>query len=239
VLPRSDQTLVRSPGTQTESASGPLNALQLVATLDREVRELAGKIEGCASPQQRQSYLHLLRERLDIRLVGEIGFNAGHSAATFLAARPNITVVSFDIGQHPYVEHAKRFIDDHFPGRHTLILGASIETLPRFTIEHPFVRFDLVLIDGAHDYETVTQDMVNVRPLAHDQTVVVMDDLTPWRPCGVGPTQAWSEAVNENVISEDERFQDGVPIPVLSLPESEMAARVWAFGRFLPPATPS
>ena len=61
----------------------------------------------------------------------EIGFNAGHSAELWLSVKPNIKVTSFDIGTHSYLTLGKDFIDRKFPGRHTLILGDSRETLPK------------------------------------------------------------------------------------------------------------
>ena len=40
----------------------------------------------------------------------EIGFNAGHSSELFLK-HTSAHVTSFDLGDHPYVAHAKEYID--------------------------------------------------------------------------------------------------------------------------------
>jgi hypothetical protein len=40
-----------------------------------------------------------------------------------------------------------------FPGRHELITGDSRETVPAFADEYPTRAFDLIYIDGGHDYE--------------------------------------------------------------------------------------
>lgn len=38
----------------------------------------------------------------------EIGFNAGHSAATMLSSRPDVTLTSVDIATHAYIDSAKK-----------------------------------------------------------------------------------------------------------------------------------
>jgi len=122
----------------------------------------------------------------------EIGFNAGHSAETFLQ---NTTghVTSFDLGEHPYVHVAKEYIDTMYPGRHTLILGDSRETVPQCKD-----TFDLLFIDGGHEYDIAKEDLKNCIPLAKPEAIFIMDDTiyTPeWvQAYTVGPTQAWLES---------------------------------------------
>ena len=57
--------------------------------------------------------------------------NAGYSALTLLAAsaQQNATLTSFDLGEFGAPLVAKRWIDAHFPGRHTLVLGDSRKTI--------------------------------------------------------------------------------------------------------------
>jgi hypothetical protein len=59
--------------------------------------------------------------------------------------------------------------------------------------------------------------------------VVVIDDLTPWRKWGEGPTQAWTEAIREGIIVQDELFIDGKPVDAIEPP----GKRCWALGRYL------
>ena len=127
-------------------------------------------------------FRRLLAENPSITRILRIGFNAGHSSYVFLGARPDITVVSFDLGEHAFVAKAKAFMDGKFPGRHTLVLGDSRETIPRYSAEHRSATFDLIFIDGDHDhdYDVAVADLLNCRAMARPSGLVVMDDLRSW-----------------------------------------------------------
>lgn len=168
-------------------------------------------------------------QRTGARHVGEIGFNIGCSSYAFLTAGPETQVVSFDLGENAATKAAKTLIDKRFPTRHTLVCGHSGETVPQFKSRNPDLRFDLVFIDGAHGYEQAKADIVNMMPLCTGETVVVMDDLLPWCWWGVGPTRAWTEAIEEGIIRQDELIKDGRPVDVLEPP----GKRCWALGRYV------
>jgi predicted O-methyltransferase YrrM len=165
-------------------------------------------------------YLTDTAKRTNARLVAEIGFNTGLSSHAFLEAHPDVEVVSFDLGATRWVPTAKKLIDRRFPGRHTLILGDSRETVPKFKASNPEVAFDLVFIDGGHAYEIARADLVNMHELASDSTAVIMDDLVPQFAFGAGPTKAWNDAIIEGLVRQEERVRDG-------------RMRGWALGRYV------
>lgn len=185
--------------------------------------------EGSTSTEE-LLYLATLVERTGARLIGEIGFNAGFSSFAFLSAHPDTTVVSFDLGEHGYSRTAKKLIDKKFPGRHTLINGDSTKTVPEYHSEHPDLKFDLVFIDGGHDYDVAKSDVANMRLFCGENTAVVMDDLTPWLSWGEGPYRAWSEALSAGMIRQEEMFKDGNRVEVMEPP----GKRSWALGNYLP-----
>jgi predicted O-methyltransferase YrrM len=136
----------------------------------------------------------------------EIGFNAGHSAEVFLASNSRCTLTSFDLGIHGYVQHAKKYIDDNFPNRHNLILGDSTVTVPKFINDNPGKIFDVIFIDGGHDYAIANADLVNCKGLANADTVVIIDDTSyfegPPADYTIGPTRTWTEHVKSGKIFE-------------------------------------
>ena len=134
--------------------------------------------------------------------VMEIGFNGGHSAETLLSSNNNINLVSFDLGEHKYVELGKQFIDEHYSGRHTLIIGNSVNTVPEYIGD----KFDIIFIDGGHDYVTAKTDLYNCRRLSHNDTIIILDDTmrTPeWiKFHNKGPNRAWDFMKKKNIIQE-------------------------------------
>ena len=126
--------------------------------------------------------------------VMEIGFNGGHSAELFLLSNNKINLVSFDIGTHEYIQIGKEFIDKTYPNRHNLIIGDSNATIPNYNEK----QFDIIFIDGGHDYDTVKNDLTNCKKLSHKNTLIVLDDtmnkkewINSWNK---GPNKCWKEA---------------------------------------------
>ena len=138
----------------------------------------------------------------------EIGFNAGHSSNFFLK-NSNANVTSFDIGIHDYTKYGKQFIDLKYPHRHILIYGNSLDTIPHFS-QFSDKKFDLIFIDGNHDYNYALNDLINCRRLAHNNTIVILDDTVHSKnvkytlPHTIGPTRAWNELVKNKQIEQIE-----------------------------------
>jgi predicted O-methyltransferase YrrM len=142
----------------------------------------------------------------NIKNVMEIGFNAGHSAEIFLQNNKELTLTSFDLGSHNYVNTAKEYIDANYPNRHSLILGDSRKTIPMYLENNKHTKFDIIFIDGGHDYEIAKADMENCFHLAHENTIVILDDTIftkHWvQDWNIGPTRTWIEHLEQNKIVE-------------------------------------
>ena len=138
--------------------------------------------------------------------VMEIGFNAGHSAEVFLQNNKSLTLTSFDLNEHDYVIPARGYIDSVFPNRHKLIIGDSRTSIPNYLQKNKGDKFDVIFIDGGHDYEIAKTDMENCFHLAHKDTIVILDDTMftgCWeRDWTIGPTKTWRELIQQNKIIE-------------------------------------
>ena len=154
-------------------------------------------------PQQINDLKKILKNRVNLSIM-EIGFNGGHSSDLFLSEHPSFLVTSFDIGHHAYMNTGKNFIDKTYPNRHTLVVGNSIETIPKYIKENPNKKFDVIFIDGGHDLFNAESDLFNCIELSHSDTVLIMDDtimIPEWNMSwNTGPTLAWLRAINNGVI---------------------------------------
>ncbi len=216
---------------------GPYNRQLALAFLRRQRSAVAEQLrfiptEGHMVKAEAQFLVAMVERYEWITDIMEIGFNAGHSSYLFLSARPDTRVVSFDLGDHGYIDLAKELIDRRFPGRHQLIRGDSRRTVPDFHEKQPDRRFDLLYIDGGHDYDVAAADIANCAALSTPRSLVVMDDLEPHRPWGVGPVKAWGEAVEDGLVDQELLLEDGFPLVDVALGEVQPKRVVWAVGRY-------
>lgn len=221
------QTAVR---TITRCVYSALNPSHPLHPINRYHGYRVMMLEGFISSAEALFFRHLLLQELWIKRVLEIGFNGGHSSFTFLDTRSDVEVVSFDLGSHGYVRHAKGFIDSRFPGRHELVIGNSLLSVPDYARSHPDECFDLLFIDGGHTFEIASQDLGNCRCLASTKHMVVIDDLAPWKPWGIGPAKAWRQAQEEGLVIQDTVYRNGKLVTSVS---GTGADNIWAVGRYL------
>jgi predicted O-methyltransferase YrrM len=129
--------------------------------------------------------------------IAQTGFGVGRSAWAFLENNPLCLVTSFDSLESENGHHidntsaickAAEIIEENFPRRHVLIEGDSKETVPKNQDE-----WDLVFVDGGHDYETAMADLHN---FARPGRIVVMDDTVVGPQWAEGVVRAWNEATH-------------------------------------------
>lgn len=192
------------------------------------VRENGARVyEGGASADE-ALYLRNVARLTGAKRIGEIGFNIGFSSLAFLESGPDVTVLSFELDRRHAVEMAKEFIDERYPGRHELIIGNSLRTVPEHAATHSGT-FDLFFVDGGHEYEVAAADIRSARELTRPGGILVVDDLTPWHPWGAGPSQAWYEAIEEGILEPLESFVDGKIVDTIAEPGD----RAWAAARVI------
>ncbi len=145
--------------------------------------------------------MYLLAKAPSVRTVCETGFNAGHSAFTWLQSNSKARLYSFDIGTHAYARPMAEFLKQSFPERFNITWGDSTLTLPEFRKIHPEVTCDLISIDGGHTYKACKSDYENFKKMAHSESIVMLDNYPDKRflkPLG----DVWERAKREGEISE-------------------------------------
>ncbi len=172
-----------------------------INTYLNSITDLQDNSEGSAIPEQIGYYYTLLQNNTHIKRIVEIGFNAGLSAATFLACRDDIQVISFDIGSHEYVLKIKNELDKLFPGRHSLIIGNSKDALPMInnffnTSQQPV---DLFFVDGDHRDPMPLIDIENALKWIGPQGILIVDDICETHG-SAGVNQAVQKYLNEKKI---------------------------------------
>jgi predicted O-methyltransferase YrrM len=123
------------------------------------------------------SHLKRICDVTGLKNVLEVGFLAGHSAELFLKLNDQVKVTSIDEGVLQSVKVGKEYIDVTYPERHTLIKGNSNIILKDDVMTVSEVKYDIILIDGSFKYEIVKQDIILSKQLAHENTIVIINNV--------------------------------------------------------------
>jgi hypothetical protein len=121
----------------------------------------------------------------------------------WLSSKHDLKLLSFDLGHHSYVQGSRKFLDETFPGRLELVLGSSLDTVPQFAKDHPGYVCDVLHIDGGHYGEVPYLDLVNMKVMARNHSVVLIDDAI-CNPvyCKEIKENAWDRMKTEGAIEE-------------------------------------
>ena len=154
------------------------------------------KIQGFTNDKERVFLSNFIKKNLHIKNILEIGFNAGHSASTFLEARDDIILDTVDLCSNPYVNECYELIKKKF-NRITLYKGSSIDILPKLN-----KKYDLIFIDGGHLYNIVNNDLKNSLKLSHKNTIIILDDCIPWEKWSGGIYKTLNEHINNKKLKD-------------------------------------
>lgn len=133
--------------------------------------------EGYIGQNQGHAILDNLQDTSNIKSVLEIGFNAGHSALFFLQHLSKLQLfLSCDVCHHNYSEAIGKKLEKEFLGIFHFLKGDSKLMLQAFYKTHPKMKFDLIFIDGSHEFMNIFLDLLYVKALCHEKTIVLIDD---------------------------------------------------------------
>jgi len=155
---------------------------------------------GGSSTEEHLKYHNKIMQKYKPKIIIEIGFNTGISAANFLRFNPEITVISFDIMMRFYTNYAKWYLDKEFPGRHILIAGDSTITVPTFVKMFPNYKADLLYLDGSHFGYAPYWDAHNLYKFAKEETILIIDNTCPHRGLGINVYNSMLRAIQDDGI---------------------------------------
>lgn len=134
-------------------------------------------LEGYMTIKQKADFNEALKKYDHIKTIAEIGLNAGHSLLNFIENCPELEkIVSFDINYHPYTAIAVQYFNRFYKNLFFFVEGDSTVKVPEFATQFPKQKFDLIYIDGNHTYDYLKSDVINCKKLAHQETVLWIDD---------------------------------------------------------------
>jgi predicted O-methyltransferase YrrM len=162
-------------------------------------------IEGYSSESNEQKkFLESYKD--SFKSILEIGFNAGHSSEIFLCNNKDVQLTSIDLGYWYYTKFGVRFLSRKFKNQIKIIYKDSIDAISDFSSIKENTFFDLIYVDGNHDYQYAMADMLNCKKFANSNSLVMLDDVVlsdDYRSvANSGPTRVWKELVNSGYIFE-------------------------------------
>lgn len=114
----------------------------------------------------------------------------------------NAYIVSTDSLYFEYNWYGKSFIDSKFPGRHLLISTNLYEAVDNKLLEkiHPDLKFDLMYMRLTKRKERVYSDIVMYKKFATEDTILILESVTPHKGWGIGQYVAMCQLINEGVL---------------------------------------
>ena len=178
------------------------NFLELQVALDA-VAPRASQVGHIGWFRNKSMYFWSVARYNSVKKICEVGFGNGYSSVLFLTAAAESTVLSRYHDQGAWLDGmpktqtaGRRAIEVLFPRRFKAFPGYSDETVPKFINNNPGYKCDLILIDGSHASEPAYMDIKNFKPLAHNNTILLFDDVD-WP----GIMNATNTAIAEKIIA--------------------------------------
>lgn len=135
----------------------------------------------CDIDKKRRSFSELAQRG---ETLFEIGVNGGHSLLLAKHSNQSLKCWGVDVCEQLdpnwarvdiYVPTAMSWLQENYPGDFQFFVGNSLSAVPEFVIKHPDLRIDLFHVDG--DKLTYLRDIVNMMPLLHEESLIIVDDI--------------------------------------------------------------
>jgi hypothetical protein len=128
-----------------------------------------------------------------------IGFSGGYSTFLMLISNPDVNIVCVDDMKHTYSRECFDYLQQTYPNRLQLLEGNSIDIIQKYSQEN---KFDMVNIDGCHDFRELNLDFWNAKGLCHNKAIIRWTNLDQ---CG---WSLWNGYIRDNHITTMTLFSD-------------------------------
>jgi len=126
-----------------------------------------------------KQYIHQRLPKEHVPALLEVGVDRGVmwlTLLTFLArTRQQFIAVGVDVLVQEQVQLMLAHLDRAEQQQAYLIEGNSLEVLPKMVEQG--MKFDVLLLDGDHNYHTVSQELTHLEALTHPHAIVIVDDV--------------------------------------------------------------
>jgi predicted O-methyltransferase YrrM len=161
---------------------------------------------GIFSVEAEVKYYYRLANLPEVNIICDIGFNAGHSAITFLQSNPNATVISFDIVKLPWTQNSVEYVKSLYGNRFHFIKGDSAQLMRAAASNTTIMnnlKCDLLSVDGNHGkaWDDISLGFFVSRPFAY----VVVDDYASHM---TKILRDWNRAIEKKIIEEIDCHKD-------------------------------
>jgi mannosyltransferase OCH1-like enzyme/predicted O-methyltransferase YrrM len=150
-------------------------------------------------PEMFNDIIDIVTNEVEITNILDIGFLYGSSALLFLACtKANVT--SVDLIYNDSVQYSENYFNVLFPDRFNFIQGNSNDITE--CIYEP--GFDIIFIDGSHEYDTIINDIYNLIFISTEDTIFILNDVvfneSEQEGWNINPTNVMQHLMDKDVI---------------------------------------
>lgn len=146
------------------------------------------------------NFCHSVSLNSQVKNILDIGFLHGSSALMFLL-NTSANITSIDIINNDISE---KYLLNKFPNRFQILHGNSNDIISDLLSQDKF--FDIIYIDGSHDYDTLNKDIFICQIILNDNGFIIMNDVindTDMSMCwNTNPTKIFNQITNKDIILE-------------------------------------
>ena len=159
--------------------------------------------DSIVSPLQINLYYNLAHLPNFVRHVCEIGFKVGYSAFVWLNAYPDIKVIVFSKRYSRYSKKYAGFLQKMFAKRFIIEFGDPRLKMPRFLLNHPGFKCQVVIIDVNRFHGAPAEDFKHMRQMVDlKQHVLILENIPSVRGQKTNFEPVWKKNLQQKIVDE-------------------------------------